>query len=208
MARASNATSATLTSGASRVPPADTGTPGRSNTTKPGTELSSRISGPPGRGSPVMPSPISALRHRSAPGSGGPWLPARPGPKAGQDLHLVPEAGQAVSGGPLMLEGQRQHPPAVLVGRQRRRQRGYGALAEDLGEQRQRPGRGPERDREPGSAGLEVGRPLPPEPGQFEAGRTLERLRQHAGRGDAPSPEDPDGRRARARGHEVPDARL
>ena len=50
--RASTATSATLTSGASRVPPADSGAPGRSNTTNPGTEPSSTTSALPSR--PVM----------------------------------------------------------------------------------------------------------------------------------------------------------
>ena len=60
IARASNATSVTLTPGASRVPPADTGTPGRSNTTNPGTEPSSTISGPP---SPRPASGSPATRH-------------------------------------------------------------------------------------------------------------------------------------------------
>src|ERR1700761_3336804 len=41
MARASSATSVMLTSGASRVPPADTCAPGRSKTTHPGTVSSS-----------------------------------------------------------------------------------------------------------------------------------------------------------------------
>src|SRR5579859_6849053 len=145
MARASSATSATLTSGASRVPPADSGAPGKSNTTKPGTELSSRTSGPAGRGSPVMPSPISALLSGLCGIVAPQDLASRghqPGPDRvrGQDLHLVAEAGQAVGGGALVLEGQGQHLPAVLVGRQRRGQRGPGGLAEDLADEGQRQG--------------------------------------------------------------------
>jgi hypothetical protein len=62
MARASSATSAALTSGASRVPPADTAAPGMSNTRKPGTEPSSTMSGPPRPGpaasSSAMPPPM------------------------------------------------------------------------------------------------------------------------------------------------------
>src|SRR6266851_1808911 len=72
MARASSATSAVVTSGAKRVPPADTGAPGRSNTTNPGTKPSSMISGPPrsrrASGSPAMRSPMSQTitAHRPA----------------------------------------------------------------------------------------------------------------------------------------------
>src|SRR6516164_3720306 len=62
MARASSATSAALMSGASRVPPADSGAPGMSNARKPGTETSSMMSGPPrsgpAAGSSAMPPPM------------------------------------------------------------------------------------------------------------------------------------------------------
>src|SRR5260370_20910379 len=62
MAGASSAPSAMVTSGAKRVPPADTGAPGRSNTTNPGTEPSSMTSGSPKSlrtsGSRRMPSPM------------------------------------------------------------------------------------------------------------------------------------------------------
>jgi hypothetical protein len=71
-----------------------------------------------------------------------------------------PKAGQAVSGGSFVLEGQRHDPPAVLIGRERRLQRWFARLAEDLTEHRQRARRRPERDLEPGTAGLELGRPL------------------------------------------------
>src|SRR6266849_3721875 len=58
MARASSATSATVTPGASRVPPAETSAPGRSNTTNPGTVISSTIAGPD-RSRPVTRSAVT-----------------------------------------------------------------------------------------------------------------------------------------------------
>jgi len=66
-------------------------------------------------------------------------LPGRghqPGPDRGrgQDLHLIPETGQAVRGGRFVLEGQRHHLPAVPVRRKRRRQRRPGGPAERDGQ--------------------------------------------------------------------------
>src|SRR5437762_1753272 len=66
------------------------------------------------------------------------------GPDRGrvQDLDLITESGQPVHGRPLVLERQRQHPPAVLARWLRRLQRGRGGRAKDLTEGGQRARRG------------------------------------------------------------------
>ena len=133
----------------------------------------------------------------------------QPGPdrRRVEDPNLVAEASQPVHGRPLVLERQRHYPPAVLAGRCRCLERGPGGRAEDLGNPGQRLRRGLEPDLEPGPAGLELGRPPGPEPGELEVRRPPEGLGQDAGAEHAPGPEHPDvpgpGHR-----HQVPGPRL
>jgi hypothetical protein len=133
--------------------------------------------------------------------------------RRGQHLNAAAETGQAVGGSPFVLEGQRHDPPAVLVGRKRRLERGPGRLAEDLVKYLERLRRRPERDLEPGPAGRELGRPPRPEPGQLEVRRALEGLGQDERAANAPGPENQDGPRLRpltgpGHRHQVPGSCL
>ena len=68
----------------------------------------------------------------------------QPGPdrRRVEDHDLVAEASQPVHGRPLMLERQRDHPPAVVAGWCRRLESGSGGRAEDLGNPAERLRRG------------------------------------------------------------------
>ena len=75
-----------------------------------------------------------------------PWSRASPQRRWRKDLNLVPEAGQPVRRGQLVLERQRHNPPAVRIGPKRRLERRSDPRPEDLGKDRDRLGRGAERD--------------------------------------------------------------
>jgi hypothetical protein len=80
----------------------------------------------------------------------------RPQRRWRKDLNLVPEAGQPVRRSQLVLERQRHNPPAVRIGPKRRLERRSDPRPEDLGKDRDRLGRGAERDLKPGPAGREL----------------------------------------------------
>jgi len=110
----------------------------------------------------------------------------------GKDLDLPAEAGQAVGGGYLMLEGEDHLLPALPVGGKGGVHGVPDRVAEYFGERGQCLCRRPDPDLHPRPSGLEVPRPLFPECGEIEVRRPSGGLVTDLDGGDVPGPEDRD----------------